>query len=307
LEELLMGLLSIGISDADCRPVIDHAVAALLYSDTCRSIAVRCLRELRACETDPVEHYSAAFDALAQHPAQFAELTSDWLLHVDTSFRAIRSLMSRCSIGAGPIGLSESMFREQSTDRRVKAARRLLGLSFSGPTLCRFASVVAEMTLLGPERLRLADQMLRHLFAEFPGATEEFLRSKLAQLDRASPESAMYRAIYADVLRWRRVLTKLPARRELRPTDAQLQVLSTRARRTNREITRSARDLSVFAGFVKSVHLAQGRKFASHSQRGSSRVTHMAEKVHSVELPSSERADPMRGMLERHSLLLDAR
>ena len=70
---------------------------------------------------------------------------------------------------------------------------------------------------------------------------------------------------------------------------------------------RVAAERSIFASICAKVHLAQGKKFASHTPFGEPQITQMAESRHFVELPSSELADPMRGQIERHNLLQSAR
>lgn len=307
LNVLVRQLLALGIRDASFRPAIDHAVAGLLYSQTCGPVAVRCIADLRAVDADAVECYGAVFNALAERPTEFASVMSDWLLHPDTHFRTLQTLLSRCASGYGPARLDERAFKLASPERRVKAARRLLALCFSGPALCQFSNVIANMTSLGRERLQLSDQMFHHSFVEFPGATEEFLRSTVAEIGRGSEEAWLYRHAYAKALRWRRVLVKLPPRLELRPTDVQTHALRARDQRLHREIHRTAGAMSAFSESISSVHIAQGRKFASHSKGGLSRITDMTEQHHSIELPSSQRADPMRGLLQRNALLRQAR
>ena len=149
--------------------------------------------------------------------------------------------------------------------------------------------------------------MLNEAFAEYPGATEAFLQNKTKAIPRSDPVAAVYRGVYANVVRWRRVLNRLPDLKELRPTDTELHTLRTIKRRTNRDIIRGAAERSVFAQIFTSVHIVQGRKFASHTRFAPAQVTEMAETGHWVELPSSERADPLRGQLQRRNLLRGAR
>lgn len=307
LGDLVSRLLQAGLADIHCRAHVDAAVDSLFFQKAIRPMVTQCVMDLRAVEVDVVNTFGEVFGALANHPSEFGSVLTDWLLHPDASFASIASLVSMCTGNQAPISLDESAFVAQTPDRRVKAARRLLALTHHGPTLCQFSALIAEMTTLGPERLNLAGQMLDKAFAEYPGATEEFLNAKTSILPRSVPEAHVFRGVYANALRWRRVLARLPQRKELRPSDAELQVLRGRNRRMNREIMRMAAERSIFKDIVTSMHMAQGRKFATHTKFGPPQVAEMTESSHFVELPSSERADPMRGQLERSNLLRSAR
>lgn len=307
LERIVQRLLAIGLENEQVRAHVDQGIESLLFRDSVRPHAVSCLHDLCTAEGKVTEIFGATFRGLSENSGDFACILTAWLLRSDANFQAIESLLSRCTTQQAPVGLDTSAFVATSTERRVKAARRLLALTHHGPTLCQFIASLAEMTALGPERFDLASQMLNEVFAEYPGATEEFLRAKVKVYPRSDPVAPVYRGVYANVLRWRRVLARLPVLKELRPTDSELHALRTMRRRMNRDILRGATEHSVFANIVTSVHVAQGRRFASHNRFGSPQVVEMRQASHSVELPSSELADPMRGLLQRLSLRRGAR
>lgn len=307
LGYLVSSLLQAGLVDTRCRAQVDAAVDSLFFQGVLRPMVSQCVMGLRAAEIDVVNAFGEVFGTLANHPSEFGSVLTDWLLHPDANFASIASLLSMCTGNRTPVSLDEAAFVAQTPERRVKAARRLLAVTHHGPTLCQFSALIAEMTTLGSERFNLAGQMLDKTFAEYPGATEEFLKAKTSTLPRSAPEAHLFRGVYANVLRWRRVLARLPQRKELRPCDGELQVLRARKRRINREIMRGAAERSIFRDLVTSMHMAQGRKFATHTMIGPPQVAEMTESSHFVELPSSERADPMRGQLERSNLLRSAR
>jgi len=262
---------------------------------------------LGAVPKDMVEEFPEVFGALANHTNEFASVLTNWLLSPDVSFTSLASLLSMCTSSRAPVALDETAFATPPPERRLKAARRLLALTHHGPTLCHFSALIAEMPTLGPERFNLSGQMLDNAFLEYPGATEEFLKDKTSTLSTSAPEAQVFHGVYANILQWRSVLEKLPNRNELRPSDAEFQVLRTRKRRFNREIMRVAAEQSIFASLCTNLHMAQGRKFASHTPFGAPQITQMAESSHFFELPSSELADPMRGQIERNNLLRNAR
>lgn len=307
IEELVSILLQIGLADDRLRHRIDSAVDSLFYRPALRSVATRTVIELGAATNDVVKAFPEVFSALANHPAEFAGVLTNWLLRPDANFASLASLLSMCTCSRAPVVLDEATFAAQTPERRVKGARRLLALTHHGPTLCHFSELIAHMPMLGSERFNLSSQMLDNAFLEYPAATEEFLKNKTSTLSPSAPEAQVFQGVYANVLQWRSVLEKLPNRKELRPSDAELQVLRARKRRINREIIRVAAEQSIFASMCTNVHMAQGRKFASHTPLGAPQITQMAESSHFVELPSSEIADPMRGQIERSNLLRNAR
>jgi len=307
VEELISSLLQIGLADDRFRHHIDAAVDSLFFRPALRPIATHAVMGLGAATNDVVKALPEVFGALANHPTEFASVLTNWLLSPDANFASLASLLSMCTSSRAPVVLDEVAFAAQTPERRVKAARRLLALMHHGPTLCHFCELIATMSMLGSERFNLSGDMLDNAFLEYPGATEKFLKDKTSTLSPSAPETQVFQGIYANVLQWRSVLEQLPNRKELRPSDAVFQVLRARKRRINREIMRVAAEQSIFASLCTNVHMAQGRKFASHTPFGAPQVTQMAESSHMVELPSSELADPMRGQIERNNLLRNAR
>jgi hypothetical protein len=149
--------------------------------------------------------------------------------------------------------------------------------------------------------------MLNEAFAEYPAATLEFLESRTGSLVDGAPSARMYREFLEHASGWREVLASLPRLNELRPTDTQLYALHGVRQRMNREIMRVAEERSIFAAMTTRVQIAQGRRFASHTTFGPAQVVDMQEASHSVELPSSELADPVGGMLRRAKALEGSR
>jgi hypothetical protein len=306
IEHLVSRLLELALGNEQLRAHIDSAVASLLHRSAIRSILLPCISELGVVDAKVAELFGETFDEVCDKPDDFAKVLTDWLLSPDACFAAVESMLSRCSAQRAPIALDAAAFAAASAERRVKAARRLLALTHHGPTLCQFIASIAQITSLGTEGLNTVAEMLNEAVAEYPGATEGFLRAQTRPSSRNERNAAVYRGVYANLLRWRRVLARLPARKELCPTDSEMHALRSMRRRMNRDILRGAAKRSVFASLVTSVHVAQGTRFASHTQRGPTQVAQMMQASHSIELPSSELADPMRGMLQRFRLLRSA-
>ena len=307
VDELVKSLLQAGLSDDHSRRHVDSAISSLFYRETFLPMVTQSVMRLGSMPGNVVEALPDVFGALANHSNEFSSILTNWLLCPDTNFSSLASLLSMCLNEQSNVILNEGEFAGQSPERRLKAARRLLALTHHGPTLCHFSALIAEMSVLGPERFNLSGQMFDSAFLEYPKATEEFLKEKTSTLIHSASKVQVYHDVYSSILQWRSVLERLPDRKELKPSDAELQVLRARKRRINREITRQATEQSIFASLYTSVHMAQGRKFASHTPLGAPQITPMAESSHFIELPSSEIADPMRGQIERYNLLRNAR
>lgn len=282
-----------------CAPV-GRALASLIHNDKTRNVGQRCLEQMGGCQTmNAVEGMEEAFDALCEFPDAFGSVLTAWLISPAMSFNSLRSLLSKCGSGRAPVVLAAGVFAAATPERKLAASRRLLSLCINGNVLCQFIGLLAESEALQPHGLQLAEGLLNQAFVEYPNATVEFLKMHTGPTARSSPHSRLYRGVLANALRWKRVLERLPRLKELRPTDLQLRALHMMQWRRNAEIMRIARERSVFASLATQVNLAQGRKFASHFGRGTPQVSETVETKHSMELPSSETADPVGGALTR--------
>lgn len=299
-------IIHLAIDGSDQRQTIDSLLSSTLYAGPLGSAVAQSLVNLGGTP-DICSSLTQTFRALGEKEALFAVVLSAWLLQAETDFGSLRALLSMCTHGQASTVLDEHAFTAASDDQQLKACRRLLAMTHHGPTLCRFIDALVGMTTLGEARLSIGSQMLNAAFEEFPGATEEFLKSKVETPGKDTQPTSMFRHIYANALRWRRVLKKLPTLKELRPSESELLALRAQKRRFQRDVARIASEKSVLMSLVTGVHLAQGRKFATRMPDGRTTISEMMQASHSVELPSSERADPMRGLLARANLLRGAR
>ena len=203
LQGVVKRSLRIGLADEYARPQIDRAIVGLMDRDALRPHAMACLSELCTVDANVVEMFHEVFGDLAHHPEDFVRLLSEWLLRPDASLLAIQGLLSMCISQRAPVGLDEAVFVARGSDRWVKAARRLLGLTQHGPTLCQFVTALHGMDTLGDVRVELAGEMLAMSFSEYPAATEEFLKKNiiirhipaLIQLHATSASSTQRRCV----------------------------------------------------------------------------------------------------------------
>lgn len=299
VANLMRTMLRHVVDKEEARRAVDSAMSSLLYRDPTRPLVLPCVADLGSLDEDVAQLFPQTLIAVCEHEPDFMSLLTRWLLAPEVTFTAVRSLLSRCTAGQAPVGLDTAMFASASPDRKVAAARRLLGLTHHGPVLCRFISVLAESPALQPDGLNMAAQMLNEAFVEYPNATVEFLQGRTRPPERKEPFSHVYRGVYANALRWRRVLARLPRLNELRPTDSQLHALRAMRSRMNREILRVANEHSIFAALSTKMNIAQGRRFVVRTEHGLTSISEMQQASHAIELPSSELADPVGGMLRR--------
>jgi hypothetical protein len=299
LEALLKNLLRYAVEKSEVRRNVDSGVGSLLRRGSLRGLVIACIAELGHVDANVAELFTATFDELCEKPEDFKKLLTEWLLAERISFSAIRSLISRCISQRAPASLDGATFASAPRHRKVAAMRRLLSITHNGPALCDFIESLAETPVMQPDGLELAAHMLNEVSFEYPNATLQFLQPRTRPFARRESYADVYRGIYANTLRWRRVLNQLPKLNELMPTESQHHALRAMRQRFNRDVLRGASELSIFASLATKMHLAQGRRFASHRDHGVSQVAEMREASHSIELPASELADPVGGMLRR--------
>lgn len=307
LGTLVRVLLKHSLANAEVRQRVDSGVASLMFRQALRPIVLPCIAELGQVDGDVVDAFGEIFERLSDRPDDFIALVTDWLVSERVTFAALRSVLAQCTMSQQLAGLNAELFSTAPVPRQVVAARRLLALLHNGPTLCLFIAALAETVALQPAGLEMAGQMLNEAFAEYPAATVGFLESRTGSLGDDRLSVRMYREFLEHASAWREVLASLPRLNELRPTDTQLYALHGMRQRMNREIMRVAEERSIFAAMTTRIQIAQGRRFASHTTFGPAQVVDMQEASHSIELPSSELADPVGGMLRRARALEGSR
>lgn len=307
LDDVLRRLVAMACEDAAICGNVDLALSSCLRKPNQRPIAIDCLRALGDGPDDALNRFDATFKGLPDDAALFKDVLTGWLLSPTASFQVIRAMLSVVSAQRARAELDEQLLAKATPLARIKLIRRLLGLLGDGPALCQFGTDIARMKTLGNAGLELANEMFNLLKDEFPQATEEFLKPLAASHLRRERGAVIFRGVYASVLRWKRHLERLPSRPELRVGDADELTLRSARIKLNAIIQRGAEEMSVFASVMKKVHIAQGRRFTSHTENGPMQINSMGQYSHSIELPSSELSDPMRGYIHRMKMLENSR
>lgn len=307
LVGIMERLVELALVEKSVCSDVDLALTSCLRKDGGRPIAIELLRELGNGPDDALERFHLTFQSMPEDTALFRDLLTTWLLSPTASFALIRGMLGFVSAQRARPELDESLFAAALPLARAKAIRRLLGLHGEGPSLCRFAANIARMQSLGDAGLEMAGQMFNLIKDEFPGATEEFLKPLSTTALRKERGAHIFRGIYATSLRWKRHLERLPRRPELRISDSDAHSLQSARAKLNSIIQRGAEEMSVFASIVTKVHVAQGRRFTSHMQAGPTPISDMGRFSQSIELPTSELSDPMRGFIHRMKMLEHSR
>lgn len=308
LSDVVDVLLQHSLSDEELRKrAVDSNLASLLYTEALRPIVISRVKRLASVDAPIAEMFSEVFNAIADHQGLFAALLTDWLLSASATLAAVRSVLAMCTGSRAPPVLDAPTFTAAPMDRQVVACRRLLNLTMDGPTLCEFIGLLAQESGFQPQGLRYASEMLPAAMDEFPGAAEDFLAPRTRADRRNDPYAPLYRAVYARALQWRRVLMRLPKLNELKPSDPHLHALRSMHVRHSQEVMRAARAQSILGQIATTVHTAQGRRFVSHLEPGPTGISGMVAQSHSFELPSSERSDPLGGLIRRRGGLRASR
>jgi len=307
LADVLQRLVTLACANASLCDNVDLALSSCLTRKSQRPIAIDCLSGLESGPEDILERFDATFHALCEDAPLFKKILTGWLLSPTASFQVIGAMLNLIASNRAQVGLDEALFAQASPLARTKAARRLLGLVGDGGVLCQFAADIARMVSLGDAGLELATQMFNLLKDEFPHATEEFLKPLAASARRQERGATIFHGVYATVLAWKQHLERLPRRLELHIGDTDALALRSARIKQQAEIHRGAEAMSVFSSVMKKVHIAQGHRFTSHMKDGPMPISDMGRFSHSIELPSSELSDPMRGLLHRMQMRRTAR
>lgn len=306
LQNVLGSLVESAMSDESALAYIDHVIAVLMVREHAKAQALVFLGSLGVKNEDFTEILHAAFQAAFRDEAGFTTLLTKLLLQQGANFNAIKHLIRFYQIEGNPVRLDDETIIAADTQRLVKLVRRILSLTFHGPTMCMYAGEILRISGLGQTGQHLGIQMFKEIYAEYPGAAEDYLREKVKEVGADTPAGAIYNDFMDHILEWREFLNKLPEVKELRATEQERIALNSLGSRVNRDIQRGAEEQSIFASIVSKSVIVQGSRFAAYIDDRPPMVTQMFESSHSIELPSSELADPLRGLIRRRKLLGDA-
>jgi hypothetical protein len=307
LRGIIESLVEASASDQATTSRMDHVIALLISRQAGRRSALEFLATLGTKENDFTQILPSAFQAAFRDKEGFSVLLTRWLLQPGANFNSISHLIAFYHANSGAVHLDDDLILAADTQTLVKLVRRVLTLTFYGPSMCEYAGEILRIEGLGQTGLNLGAQMFNEIFTDYPGAAEDYLRAKVKEVKKGVPAAEIYRGVLANILKWRRFLNRLPKVDELRASELENIAVSSVKSRMNRDIRKGAEEKSFFASFFSKSTIVQGERFATYNRSGPPIVTPMIQSSHSIELPSSELADPLRGLIRRNRLLGDAK
>jgi hypothetical protein len=308
LQRILKDLIVAAIRTPEIRNKVDAALDGLLGIEGAQQLILPVCDALCSPEADGSlgDSFPEVYRHLMSEGGLFAHVTSRWLLKPKVSFGALRSLLHHTFVAPELLHPDLEQFTAADEKSRVRAVRRLLGCSTSGEGIAQFMFSLASCPALQPwgqEAFR--DVCQNYLLVEFPHAIRQFLNIKSKTLERSSSLGKCIRAVSRAIKSWDAVLRTLPLARELRPSEANLLTMRVTQIREQREIFRQARARSVFASSVTQFNSKQGTAVITRIAGQPPVLIQLKTFSHALELPSSERSDPLWGYMQRLMYLKD--
>ncbi|WP_156794513.1 MULTISPECIES: hypothetical protein [Herbaspirillum] len=143
--------------------------------------------------------------------------------------------------------------------------------------------------------------LLGYHLDEFPASSQKLLNAPSSEFESLS----LFQVARTEVQKHAAYVTSLPFVNEFSMTPEMHMRLVAMRRQENREILRGANDASFFANFFTPQHFKYSNKTSVeiHHADGIKETTlNMATHSVSMELPLSERTDPMAGAIRRNEM-----
>ncbi|ROZ77592.1 hypothetical protein [Ramlibacter sp. WS9] len=186
-----------------------------------------------------------------------------------------------------------------------KMLRRLVGVCVFPDQLCTIGLSIIELPNAFERYLGLVTSTFADVIGlEYPDTTTAILTQKLADLDPQSPWVDVLTSIVAH-LKSNRIWDGLPECKELDLSAEAAATYRSHRRREQREIHEAAEQKSVFAQLSLQLHLKYGRSIATRMGERFGAVTELQHHSIQIELPRSERVDPLAGQLRRLTFIQD--
>jgi hypothetical protein len=300
---LLLGpLVSAAMQKKTIRKHVDDMMGALLIDPVTRDHAISACDafcnsnvNIKLDETFPNVHSSLSSD-----PVLLSKVSSRWLLRNEISVSSIRSLLFQASVVPELFIPDLPSFINASEKARIRAIRRILGICHHGPAICIFMMAIAKSAELQQWAIDVfSDVFSNYLLLEFPATAKDFLINQAKLVSKKSPLGEVIKKLLVNIRRWEKIIRALPNAKELRPSETKRLAVNAVRIKQMREIDRDAHKRSVFAQFATNFTIKQGHKVVMHIPGQPPQVTTLKKISHSVEIPNSERADPLRGHHQR--------
>lgn len=301
LGSVVHALIASGLNSPEVRPVVDIAMSALVRRPLTKGHVEAELLRLVNVDVDVAKLFENTFHLLESDGAATRIFTS-WLLTESAVFSCWRSVIAACEQKRHKPALDAEQLRAAAPERRAKLMLRLLASYQDADVLCEYVDCIARMEFLEREGEALIGRMLHEVFLEYPAELEDFLKRRVAEKSARIPVLKLYRGFLKSALRWRGILERLPERGELRlPLEERLLARGAR-RRFFQAVTRGAGESSLLLQTITRVNMAQGLRCATYGENGPGPISKLGSFSQRLSLPTSELADPMRGVISRLQL-----
>jgi len=299
-QKILLEISSYAINDENLIGMFDNILARLIYSSDLKNEALLVFDSLRQSAEDIVKSFTATTHAITENKEIFSRVLTKWLMSKDINPTALRSLLEKCITGEAESGLNNEVFQEATQNEKRLACARLIFSTHNIPVLCAFISDCAEDEKKSSDGILFAAGLLEYVVDEYPDYVSKFLSEKISSIEKESQAYNLYLKAFKYTSKFQTAKKNLPILVEFEPSSAQRLAIVQQNVRINREIGREAEKRSIFSQMaVNKVQVLQGKRVASVMPNGALNVSTMNSMSYSIELPLSERADPVGGMLSR--------
>lgn len=303
VQEILLEIMPLALVESEIHMLFDAVVSQMLSREETAADGLAIFYALKTSDSEPSDILNLSSHAIFRSPKLFSEILADWLMAKDASSTAIRALLQQCNLGAAPCRLDDSRFQGGTPHERKRAVMRILGHTHNAPTLARFTEDFLQTTAKHPDGILAAKAILDFMLTEYPSFSTAFLEKKVSESKKDSTEFAVYNQAYLFAKAYDDARQELPTLNELAPSSQQQIAMHQRNVRSQREIGRIASEKSIISQFANQVTILQGTRVATLMPNGALNVTEMHSMTYSIELPMSERADPLGGMINRSEIL----
>lgn len=300
LREFLIPILHIAIQNNEMEMQYGAILARLILNKDTRDEIFSVMQYAEEnLEVDLTEKFDSLSHAIIGDADLFRVLLTKRLMDKNSDSIALRNLLQFCIVGQTECDIDEESFSLAAFEQRRRMMARLIAYTHNGPSLCRFAAVFAESEKMQPDGLAIAKSIVEYAILEYPDSAEKFFSEK--KKIKTSPKNAasLYSSAMKYLIRSRTERNALPILDELKPSSSQRLAMIHQDIKTNREINRAAEEKSIFSSIAKKVKILQGKKVATIMYDGRTSITEMSNISYSIELPRSERADPVGGLMRR--------
>ena len=255
---------------------------------------------------DLCEKFESLSHAIIMDAELFSSLLTKRLMDKNSNPTALRNLLQFCIVGQAECDIDGELFISADFEQRRRMMARLIAYTHNGPSLCAFAAVFAESEKMQPDGLAIAKSIIEYTVLEYADSSEKFLLEKKKINIFSKNAASLYSSAMRYLIKSKSERAALPNLDELKPSSSQRLAMIHQDIKTNREINRAAEEKSIFSSFAKKVRILQGKKVATLMYDGRTSITEMGNMSYSIELPRSERADPVGGLIRRISWLQGA-